>query len=169
MTRAYRVVVLLLLLALAGCGQKEKGTPAVPMQIGSKAKGKAGGTSLTTAEKREERTPEQLCQKFAALKNAGDPKANELLGRAPKVPDQPVSPVEAEALQTDYYLHDKIRIVSVDPVVNRPQRFTLKTTGGMITPRIPVIGEGAYTRNMGDMTVVVEVRDGKIFGVRSEL
>jgi hypothetical protein len=118
-----------------------------------------------------------LCEQFMALKNAGDPAADELLGRLPVVPNGPVSPAEVERLETDFFLRDKLRIVRVEvegrqlghPRSAPTGRLVLNTKGDVSAPTIAVQGAKPRQRTMSNPDLVVEVRDGKIYGVRSEL
>src|SRR5262249_15126636 len=56
-----------------------------------------------------------LCRRFMALKNAHDPVANDLLGPAPVVPAEAVSPEEAARLHAEFFLRDNFRIADVRP------------------------------------------------------
>jgi hypothetical protein len=121
-----------------------------------------------------------LCEQFMALKNAGDPAAGGLLGRLPVVPDAPQSRAEVDRLQTDFFLREKLRIVRVE-VEGRQQghrraaptgRLVLVTRGNVSAPTIALQtsnGVERSQRTMSNPDLVVEVRDGKIYGVRSEL
>jgi hypothetical protein len=167
MTRLPLVVVLVLTMGLSSCQRAQDRAPsAVPMQIGKdpKAKPSERGKPRQVAG---EKSPEQLCREFKELKNANDPKANDLLGRVPEVPKQPVSQPEFEALQTDFFLRCKCQIKAVRPVEGKNHLFTLKIQETVSAPRIQIQGGGSEARSITDPTLIVEVRNGKIFGVRT--
>ncbi len=126
---------------------------------------------------RAEVTDEQrLCDRFAQLHNAGDPAAAALLGRVPAVPEEPVSAAEVHRLQADWFLREPIEILRVEP--ERPAqdtqapRFVLVTKGNVAAPAVQERTPSGVERSQRTMTnpdLVVEVRDGKIYGVRPEL
>jgi hypothetical protein len=119
---------------------------------------------------------EMLCARFAKLRNAGDPGATALLGRVPAVPEGPVSPEEANRLQADWFLREPIEISRVGPDHARragpAARFVFVTKGNVSAPalqeRTPT-GVVRSQRTMSNPDITVEVRDGKIYGVRPEL
>jgi len=114
---------------------------------------------------------ERLCADFVKKKNAGDPAAAELLGRTPAVPSEPVSRVEADRLQTDYFLRQDVHIVGTRRGPT-PGTLILSTKGVVRAPRLEVHeGDSASTeaRAMYSPDLTVEVHDGKIFGVRPAL
>ena len=80
-----------LAIALEGCGQRV--TTVTPMS--------------------EE---EQLVRQFAELKNAGNPRAHDLLGAAAEVPPESVSPEEAQRLDAEIFLRRDYRVKEVRPV-----------------------------------------------------
>jgi hypothetical protein len=168
MTRLHLVVLLVLtMLGLCSCQREpDKAPSAVPMQIGKNPKAKAKDTDKPSSETAV-KSPEELCKEFAALKNANDPKADDLLGRVPEVPKQGVSQQEFEALQTDFFLRCKFQIATVNPVPGQKNRLSLKTLDTVVAPRIPIQGKGSEDRNITGSRLIVEVRNGKIFGVRT--
>lgn len=117
-------------------------------------------------------TPEQrLCVRFLQLKNAGDPAAEKLLGPAPVVPVAPLSPEEAERLQTDLFLRQNFRVVGTgrDRLTGA---LVLLTQGNVSAPTLSVkTGDGVETsqRTMSNPDLLIEVRDGCIAGVAARL
>jgi hypothetical protein len=132
-----------------------------------------GGPPPVQAEVTDE---QRLCERFAQLHNGGELAAAALLGRVPAVPDGPVSPEEANRLQADWFLREPIEISHVGPDRTpgaRPAaRFVLVTKGNVSAPalqeRTPT-GVVRSQRTMSNPDITVEVRDGKIYGVRPEL
>jgi hypothetical protein len=121
---------------------------------------------------RELTEEELLCDRFARLHNAGDPAAAALLGRVPAVPDAPVTSQEVNRLQADYFLREPIEIRQVGPERGSRGRFVFVTKGNVAAPTLPEqtpTGVERSQRTMSNPDVVVEVRDGKIYGVRAEL
>jgi hypothetical protein len=119
---------------------------------------------------------EVLCDRFAHLHNAGDPAAEALLGRVPVVPDAPATSEEASRLQADFFLRAPIEILQVAPERGRPVsptgRFVFVTKGNVAAPTLQErtsTGVERSQRTMSNPDLVVEVRDGKIYGVRAEL
>ncbi len=85
-------------------------------------------------------------------------------------PEQPLSPDEAERLQTTCFLHQSLRILSIRPIASN--RFVLVAKGQVLAPRLQVrtpTGVDRSQRTMIDPDLTVEVRDGKIHGVRAEM
>jgi hypothetical protein len=121
----------------------------------------------------QELTEEKLlCDRFARLHNAGDPAADALLGRLPAVPDTPVTSEEINRLQADYFLREPLEIRQVEPERGSAGRFVFVTRGNVAAPILPErtpTGVERSQRTMSNPDVVVEVRDGKIYGVRAEL
>jgi hypothetical protein len=108
-----------------------------------------------------------LCQEFAQLKNANSPRANELLEDAPPVPTEPVSEAEAERLDAVYALHRDYRVVKVKPLEGN--RFLLVVEGAFETEKLQVRTESGVAlsqRALFSPGITVEVRDGKIRGVK---
>jgi hypothetical protein len=122
---------------------------------------------------------EMLCDRFARLHNAGDPAAASLLGRVPVVPDGPLSSEEVNRWQADWFLREPVEILRVGPE-RRSQgkpagltgRFVFVTKGNVAAPtlqeRTPS-GVERSQRTMSNPDLMVEVRDGKVYGVRAEL
>jgi hypothetical protein len=115
------------------------------------------------------------CWRFAALHNGKEPHAEGLLGPARKMSAEPVSPDEAEHIDADTFLrHGELRVVDVRPDGSAPgrHRFVLATRGGATGEPLRVRSGEKVERTQRVMTnpdVVVEVRSGKIHGVRAEL
>jgi hypothetical protein len=116
---------------------------------------------------------EQVCRRFMALKNAGDPQAEALLAPRPRVPDTAVSEAEADRLDADIMLHQDYRIRDLVPLGGGLlSRFVLVVEGSVTSERILVrtpTGTDANQRSMWSPDLIVEVRDGKIHGVRARL
>jgi hypothetical protein len=126
----------------------------------------------TPALPRELTEEELLCDRFARLHNAGDPAAAALLGRVPAVPGAPVTSEEVNRLQADYFLREPVDIRQVGPERGSRGRFVFVTKGNVAAPTLPErtpTGVERNQRTMSNPDVVVEVRDGKIYGVRAEL
>lgn len=128
----------------------------------------------------EEQTPEspelKLCRRFAALKNAGSPAADDLLGPAPAVPHEPVSPQEAERLDAEFALRRPFQVLDVRPALGRDageaSRFVLVLHGWVSSEDFQVKtpnGVEAHNRHLMHPDVLVEVRDGRIYGVLARL
>jgi hypothetical protein len=81
-----------------------------------------------------------LCHRFMALKDVHDAAANELLGPAPVVPAEPVSPDEANRLHAEFFLHGDYQVASVQPqsgtAAGPDARFVLVLKGSVTSPRI---------------------------------
>jgi hypothetical protein len=123
---------------------------------------------------------ELLCEQFMKLKNAGDPKAADLLGRVPVATDAPLAKADMDRLQTDFFLRDTIQVLSVTAEVNLSGRraglppgcLVLVTHGNVAAPTLTeqtAQGTERSQRTMSNPDLIVEVRDGKIYGVRAEL
>lgn len=114
---------------------------------------------------------ETLCRQFVELKNAGNPEANNLLGPPPVVPATSVSPEEAQRLDTEIFLRRDYRIVEVrraDPGEGSPPRlFVFVVDGNLVSEPMRVGRDDVSTRQIYNPDLTVEVRDGKIHGVRS--
>jgi hypothetical protein len=123
------------------------------------------------------KTPQgQLCLRFADQVNRDKVPAADLLGPAPAAPTAPVSPEEAARLDAEFILRNTYRISEVRPYESPkdgPPRFLFVLKGSVTSERLKVktskgdIEEGQ--RTMGSPDVIVEVRDGKIYGVRAQL
>jgi hypothetical protein len=119
---------------------------------------------------------EKVCREFIRLKNAKDSAANELLGPAPMVSDEPVSPEEAQRLLTDCFLRGDYEITDL---------WSPNATAGSASPPVILVTKGdpkvmrlrirtptgvdVVDRSILNPDLMVEVRDGKIYGIRSEV
>ncbi len=114
-------------------------------------------------------TPEErLCAQFMQRKNAGAP-APELLGPPPAVPDGPVSPEEADRLDTEFSLRQDVHFSGVGRAA-KPGELVLCAKGSVSAPELRVrtaSGVETHQRVMFNPDVTVEVRDGRIYGVSS--
>jgi hypothetical protein len=111
-----------------------------------------------------------LCEQFRLLKNAGDPSVDDLLAPLPIPPEKPISQEEAARFQADCFLHQDIRILAVRRDMNGP--LVLDTKGNVSAPPLEVrIARGVdrVQRTMVNPDLIVEVRDGKIHGLRAEM
>jgi hypothetical protein len=132
---------------------------------------------LITTQKEEPTSAElDLCRRFQALKNAHDSAADDLLGPAPVVPTEALSPEEADRLHAEFFLRGDYRVVKVRPekadAGGPDARFILVLKGGVASPRIPQTGPNGtdvINRTMSDPDVVVRVVDGKIRAVLARL
>jgi len=116
-----------------------------------------------------------LCRRFARLKQAHDPGAGDLLGPARSAPPEPITPEEAERIDADTFLRrDDLQILSVRPATSAGDagRFILVTKGSA-TGELLHVRSGDKVDDFRRVTyspdIVVEVRDGKIVGVRPQL
>ncbi len=111
------------------------------------------------------------CRRFADLKNAHDAAAESLLGPAVSVPAGAVAADEAQRIDADTFLRrDTLRVVDVRR--DAPGRFLLVTQGSATGEPLSVRSGDAVSRSQRVMTnpaLVVEVRDGKIHGLRAQL
>jgi hypothetical protein len=114
---------------------------------------------------------ERVCTQFIHLKNADDATAVTLLGPVPAISDGPVSRVEADHLQAEFFLRQDVRIVGVGRD-RRTKALVLYTKGNVFAPTLQVkTATGAETaqRTMSNPDLTVEVRDGRIYGVAANL
>jgi hypothetical protein len=118
----------------------------------------------------------RLCLKFADAVNAGKKLPADLLGPAPSVPAEPVTPEEADRLDAEFILRNLYTITEVRPQPGGPNgapRFLFVLKGDVKSERLRVrtpegrIEEG--TRSMTSPEVIAEVRDGKIYGVKAQV
>lgn len=125
---------------------------------------------------REPHDPEAIVRQFSQWKNTDDVRAEELL--APRqVPDRPATPAEAERLDADSLLRLPFRVVEVRPA--RPHemggsagasRFVLVTRGGLATEPLRIEGaEQPSQRILVNPDLFIEVKDGKLYGVRAKI
>jgi hypothetical protein len=138
--------------------------------------GHQGPRQATTEE-------ESLVKLFARKVNNGDSDALQLLGPEAAFNDYPVSEEEAEAKYADYYLRrPRLIILEVRPgepgrdgkMQTTPNRYTLLTKTSGATPPLRVRDDkGEVDRpsqlSMTNPALVVEVKDGRVRGVRTEL
>jgi hypothetical protein len=111
-----------------------------------------------------------ICLAFQHLKNAGDPKALDLLAPAPREPDGPVTEEEANRINLAVFLRQPIEIVAIKPHRKMANRFLLVTRGSVVGPVLTVLpSTAAANRTIGDPDIIVDVLDGKIHGVRAKL
>jgi hypothetical protein len=116
-----------------------------------------------------------LCRRFAELHNAHGAGAEELLGPAVAIPGGPVTPGEAQRIDTDVFLRsDTLKVVRVRPDTSGggAPRFLLVTEGPAAGVPLDVrtgdkVSHGR--RGVQNPTLVVEVRDGKIYGLRTQI
>ena len=114
---------------------------------------------------------EHICARFVRLKNADDPAAFELLGPAPAVPDGPVTKAQADRMQTDFFLRQDVHFTGVGRD-KRTGALVLYAKGNVSAPTMPVQtanGVESAQRTMSNPDLTVEVRDGRICGVSSDL
>jgi hypothetical protein len=115
-------------------------------------------------------TPEEkVCLRFAELKNRGDASANELLGAPPVVPADPVTEAEGQRLDTEVFLRRDYRITDVRPEGTDGRLFALVVEGNLMSEPMRVGSDGVGTRQIVNPDLIVEVRDGKLYGVLSQL
>jgi hypothetical protein len=123
------------------------------------------------AKSQDEAEPGGVCALFVERKNAGDPKADDLLGPAPAVPDHPVSRADADRLETDFFLRQDFTIDHVRHGKSTGQ-LVLVAKGNVAAPRLE-IQDGASLdseqRTMSNPDLTVEVRGGRIVGVEARL
>jgi hypothetical protein len=119
---------------------------------------------------------QQLCDEFVRLKNDGDARANDLLGPAPVVPTEPVGEAEADRLDAEIILRRPFRVREARPLPTpsgKSRRFVLWLNGGVASETYPVrTADGKLEtgqRFLNNPDVIVEVRDGKIRGVKAQL
>jgi hypothetical protein len=95
--------------------------------------------------------------------------------RTPPVPAEPVSREEADRLDAEILLRQPFQVVDVHREAGSragPKRFVLVTHGPLSSERITVrtpTGSEVMQRTMFSPDLVVEVRDGRLRGVRAGL
>jgi hypothetical protein len=124
--------------------------------------------------KEDESSNLAVCRKFMRLKNAGDPAANDLLAGKPDVPEEPVSPEEAEQLDAAFMLRDDFTIAEVRRADGDADgsRFVLVIKGGVGSERFSVQtldGPESRYRAIGNPDILVEVKDGRIHGLKAQI
>jgi hypothetical protein len=107
------------------------------------------------------------------LKNADSPQAEDLLAPRPTVPNTAVPKEEADRLDAGIMLHQAYRVQRLSRDGPRQAgRFVLAIQGSVSSDRIQVqtpTGPEASQRAMWCPDLVVEVRDGRIHGIRPRL
>jgi hypothetical protein len=118
----------------------------------------------------------QFCLKFADKVNSGEKPPADLLGPAPSVPAEPVTPDEADRLDAEFILRNSYKVTEVRPQPDGPKgapRFLFVLKGDVKSERLRVRAwEGRIEEGQRSMTspeVIVEVRDGKIYGVKAQV
>jgi hypothetical protein len=112
---------------------------------------------------------ERICKDFIDLKNAGDPKANDLLASTPGPPQEPVTPEEADRLDAQFFLRQNFRVLDVRPQEGKkgqPQQFVLVVKGSFASEILP---GRAGQRVLVNPDIVVQVQNGQIHGVSARL
>jgi hypothetical protein len=116
---------------------------------------------------------EAVCLQFIERRNADDPRAHELLGVQPVMPQAPISADEAQRLQTDFFLRGDLEYRGVKGERGgKSPRFRLSTRGNVTVDTLTIRTPSGTERSQRTMTnpdLIVEVRDGKIHGLRAEL
>src|SRR5262249_42948225 len=143
-------------------------SPQVAMRV---VKGKIRGEAILPLEPPME--AELVCQRFAKLRNAGDPEAEKMLGPGPEVPERPVTPAEAELLDAQAVLHQPCKIRAVKPLAEKGPdgvpHFDLLLSGsaaGLKLTTQTATGTDTGQRLLREPALTVEVRDGKLHAVR---
>jgi hypothetical protein len=122
---------------------------------------------------------EALLEQFVKLRQANNKSAFDLLGPAPVFDENvAVSQKEAERLQTDFFLRGDLEFTEIrrgEPdgegdQVPAPGHYTLVTKGSISAPRMRVGNDTeASQEHATNLGLIVEVRDGKIHGIRHSL
>jgi hypothetical protein len=124
---------------------------------------------------------DRIIDRFVTLHKAGDKSALDLLGPAPVFDDEPVSETTAERRQTDFFLRSNLRFRDIwrgEPDGNGsrravPGRYTIGTKGSVSSPKLNIrTKRGIDPRvqaHASSSDLVVEVREGKIYGLRFEI
>jgi hypothetical protein len=124
---------------------------------------------------------DRVVDRFLTLRKAGEKSALDLLGPAPAFDDEPVDRKTAEARWTDFFLRSDLHFRDIwrgEPDGQggqrpTPQRYTIVTKGNASTPKLAIqTNRGVEVPSqlmMTDPDLVVDVRDGKIQGLRAEL
>jgi hypothetical protein len=114
---------------------------------------------------------ERLCADFIALKNAHKSEANRFLAELEPAPDGAVARAVADRLQTDYFLRQDFEVVGARRGRTKDS-LVLITRGKATAPAVQIRdGDRIETeqRTMFNLDLTVEVRQGKIYGVRADL
>lgn len=119
--------------------------------------------------------PEQICLRFANLKNAKSPQAEALLGPAPAWPMEPITSAEADRLDAEFMLRGSYRVKEVRTELirgtsNPPARarYVLVIEGKYDSEPVQVLAGTRSERRQRlvvNPDVIVEVREGKLYGV----
>jgi hypothetical protein len=122
---------------------------------------------------------DRLILDFARGKNRQDARADELLGPLPAVPQEPVSERESARLDAEFILRRPFKVIRAVPLtppapgVWLQPRFVLELHGSVASEKYTVrTSEGQLEygqRFLANPDVVVEVRDGKIYGLYARL
>jgi hypothetical protein len=122
----------------------------------------------------------RLVDAFRTSRNA-DAKSTLNLAPEPVFDDKPVGEEEGEAMHATYILHRVREVVDIsagEPVkgggwLDTPRRYTLATRGQYNAPKVAVEIAGRVQSPASlfiiDPDIVVEVRDGKIHALRTEM
>jgi hypothetical protein len=116
---------------------------------------------------------DRVCDDFMQKRKAGDPAAASLLTSLPVVDGtKPFSTAEAERTETDFFLQDPdLKVTDIRRTAENGYVFV--TEGNVAAPRLQVKGADGKMRTeqrtMSNPDLYVEVRDGRIHGVRAEL
>lgn len=142
-----------------------------------------GGDNPTVPDRKPADPVDGVLDRFRTQINASDRKALDLLGPEPVFDTRPVSEQEADARTADFYLRQPdLKIVGIrrgDPKVREKKgmagnRYTLVTRVQGSTPPLSVRNDKGVVESpsrlfMINPDLVVEVKDGKIHGIRPEL
>lgn len=164
-----RVLIGLAIIVLAGavvCWQRYDPALVGAHHPAAPASAPAGDWSQTPVTQEE-----QVCAEFIRLKNAGNPAALALLGPAPAVPDAAVTRAEADRLQTECFLRQDVHITGVGRN-KQTGALVLYARGNVSAPTLRVQAAGgaeSVQRTMANPDLTVEVHDGRIRGVSSDL
>jgi hypothetical protein len=124
---------------------------------------------------------DNIIDRFFTHRKAGDKAALEFLGPAPDFDEEPVTEETAAARQTDFFLRSPLEFRDIwrgEPDGRGGQRpsahrYTLVTRGNVSSPPLNIRTDGGIRTRVQEHTsspdLVVEVRDGKIYGLRAEL
>jgi hypothetical protein len=115
---------------------------------------------------------DKICDDFMQMRKAGDLAALNLLPPLPLIGQNPVPPAEAEHIETDIFLQDPgLKVIDIRRTAENGYVFV--TQGNVAAPRLEVKEAGGKVRSeqrtMSNPDLYVEVRDGRIHGVRAEL
>jgi hypothetical protein len=111
---------------------------------------------------------------FRRLKNAADAGANDLIAPAPALPATPITEEDAERLDGQLFLRQPFKVTQVREEgkgAGGAARFILVTEGSVkapegITIRAPQGTTRTHNRALLNPDFIVEVREGKLYGVK---